>query len=221
MKNQVFNIVLAIVTALVVTGVGFAQESVTVTANMMTVEVKTHPATGEVRTVPDSSATLLTNEDGAWFHMSTSEFENGHVYTIWWVIMNNPDECASRPCTGADVFGNSDAVQSELTLGDTILMDEEANVSLAGFLPIGEVESEWYGNGFTNPMGAEIWVVVNHHGPLIPDEAGDMLNTYRGGCTEDSAQMGPFPETGMADGTPGPNTCLLYQIATFPQGMDE
>ena len=219
-QKSIALVVLVFIVGILAAGIIFAQEAEEFVANHMTAIVNTHPATGDVRPIPDSQTTLLTNDDGAWFHMITSEFENGHVYTIWWVIMNNPDECATRPCTPADVFGNSDGVQAELTLADTFLMDDEARISLAGYLPVGDVENPWFGNGFTNPTGAEIWVVVNHHGPLIPEEAGDMLNTYRGGCTDDSANLGPFPEAGMADGKPGPNACQLYQIAVFAQGAD-
>lgn len=195
-----------------------AQEDSEFTANMLTVGVNSHPQTGEVRPIPDSSATLLTNEDGAWFTMETTELENGHVYTIWWVIMNNPEACAEERCAGSDVFGNPDGVAAELTLADTLLMDEEARVTLAGHLPVGEVERPWFGHGFTNPTGAQIWLVVNHHGPLIPDMAGNMLNTYRGGCEDESSSAGGmFPDSGVADGMAGPNICRLLQIAAFVQ----
>lgn len=204
---------------LLVSSMAFAQESDEFTANRMTREMMSHPRTGDVHAISDSEVTLLTNDAGAWFHVTTTGLVEGDVYTVWWVIMNNPDACEARPCVPSDVFGNSEAVEAELTLGDTFLMDAEANVSLAGYLPVGDVESAWFGNGFTNPTGAEIWVVINHHGPLIPEEAGDMLNTYRGGCTDESAG-GPFPDAGMEDGDAGPNTCLLSQIAIFSQGLE-
>ena len=61
---------------------------------------------------------------------------------------------------------------------------------------------------------AEIHLVVNDHGPAIPGMVDEMLHTYRGGCTDDSLPP-PFPATAKSDGAPGPNTCRLYQSATF------
>jgi len=84
-------------------------------------------------------------------------------------------------------------------------------------LPAGDVENNpWFGNGFTNPTGAEIHLVINDHGPLIPEMADTMLNSYRGGCTDESLP-GSFPETAKADGEPGPNTCALVQATIFQQ----
>jgi hypothetical protein len=42
----------------------------------------------------------------------------------------------------------------------------------------------------------------------------EMIQTYRAGCT-DSSIPGIFPASARADGTPGPNTCQLYQMAAF------
>jgi hypothetical protein len=81
------------------------------------------------------------------------------------------------------------------------------------------VDEAWFGNGFTNPMGAEIHVVINDHGLLIPDMADTMLNTYRGGC-QDEGLPPPFPATAISDGEPGPNTCRLVQFAIFQQNAE-
>ena len=74
----------------------------------------------------------------------------------------------------------------------------------------------WYGNGLQDPEAAEIHLVINDHGPLLADMVGTMLGSYRGGCTDESLPL-LFPDSAKADGTPGPNACLLYQVAVFQQ----
>jgi hypothetical protein len=74
----------------------------------------------------------------------------------------------------------------------------------------------WYDNDFSDPLGAEIHLVLNDHGPKITDLLSNMLHSYRGGCT-DASLPPPFPASAKADGIPGPNTCRLYQTAIFQQ----
>jgi hypothetical protein len=56
--------------------------------------------------------------------------------------------------------------------------------------------------------------VVNDHGPLLPEFLPEMIQTYRAGCT-DASLPAIFPATARGDGTPGPNTCRLFQVAVF------
>ena len=84
----------------------------------------------------------------------------------------------------------------------------------SGHLSEGDLANAWYGNGFEDTRSAEIHLVVNNHGPKIPNQLGDMLHTYRGGCTDESLPP-PFPATAKADGIPGPNNYRLYQSAIF------
>jgi hypothetical protein len=76
--------------------------------------------------------------------------------------------------------------------------------------------NSWFGNGYWNLLGAEIHLVINDHGPLVSHLAHSMLNSYRGGCTDESLPP-PFPATAKADGTPGPNTGRLVQDVAFVQ----
>jgi hypothetical protein len=78
--------------------------------------------------------------------------------------------------------------------------------STAGWLPDRE---------FTNPMGAEVHLVINHHGPMIPEFMPGMIRTFRGGCSGDSPFPPIFPEAATADGEVGPNICRLYQLAVL------
>ena len=91
---------------------------------------------------------------------------------------------------------------------------EDGAAVFSGSLPAGAWSNSWLGRGLISPYGAEIHLVLNDHGPAIPDILDNMLHSYRGGCTD--ASLPPFfPATAFADGIPGPNTCRLYQVAVF------
>lgn len=186
------------------------------TVHVTSSAVRTHPSQGDIREIEAGLAELITTEAGAMMSFRTAELEDGHVYTVWWVVVNNPSACSESPCPTSDILGKSDLVESDITWGDSLLVDATGRMEFAAFLPAGAMAESWYGNGFTNPMGAEIHVVINDHGPLIPDLAANMLNTYRGGCTDESLPP-PFPNTAKADGVAGPNACRLVQFAVFQQ----
>lgn len=183
-----------------------------------TATVRTHPSQGDVREIEGSRAELFVTEEGMTMNFQTAELEEGHVYTAWVAIINNPENCASNPCAGPDILTNTNNTNTELTYGDGILVGSDLRMEFAGFVPAGDVPEAWYGNGFSNPLGAEIHIVINDHGPLIPELAGSMMNSYRGGCTDESLPA-PFPDTAKADGEPGTNTCRLIQFAVFQQGQ--
>lgn len=180
-------------------------------------QVVSHPSTGAMAPIAGGSAVILTSEEGATAWMHTVGLTPGNVYTAWWVIANNPEVCEEDPCSGGDFIGKADAAQTEVTYADGVLVGESGEARFVAHLSAGDVENNpWFGNGFTNPTGAEIHLVINDHGPLIPEMADTMLNSYRGGCTDESLP-GPFPDTAKADGEPGPNTCALVQAAIFQQ----
>lgn len=178
--------------------------------------VETHPSQGDVVQIEGSKATLFTTDDSATMTFRTSKLEPGYVYTAWWVVINNPVACATSPCTPKDVLGNTEAVEADVTRADGIVVGDDGVGTFAGYLAKGTVPGGWFGHGFTNPRGAEIHIVINDHGLLIPELAANMLNSYRGGCTDESLPPA-FPDTAKADGVPGPNTCRLVQISIFRQ----
>ena len=119
------------------------------------------------------------------------------------------------PFDGARSTVEVDFNPQGLTDADGVIVGESGEAHFAAYLPVGEVTDDpWFGNGFTNPTGAEIHLVINSHGPLIPERAGEMLNTYRAGCTDESIPPA-FPDTARADGEAGPNSCSLVQAAVF------
>jgi hypothetical protein len=198
----------------------FAQTTTSETASetmqVTTTHVESHPSQGDIRTIDGASATLVSSEDGLFVSLQTAELEEGHVYTMWVVVINNPEACEGSPCMPPDVIGNSDGTQSDLTLGDSIVYKAGEPMAFAAYVPAAELHQGWYGNGLTNPLGAEIHLVVNDHGEYISDIVTDMLSSYRGGCTDESLPP-PFPESATSDGEEGPNACRLVQDAIFIQ----
>ena len=215
MQHKRLLLVLLVLLTLSSVGV-MAQDMMTETAHVSTVQVTTHPSQGDVVDIEGTTATLLSTEGGIAIHLATSNLEVNHAYTLWVAMINNPEACTAKPCPGPEVLGNSEALQAEMTQGDSLLYSDEALMEFTSFIPVGDVPEGWFGNGLTNPMGAEIHLVVQDHGELIPDMAGMMLNTVRGGCTDESVPP-PYPDGAKADGEPGPNTCRGMQLAIFMQ----
>ena len=196
-----------------------AQDEMIEQVHVTTTHVESHPSQGDVRTIDEASASLMSSEAGISVHLTTNELEAGHVYTMWIVMVSNPKACSAHPCPSSEFLGQAELVQAETTWGDGILVSDDTRTEFSAFLPVGEVPEGWYGIPLSNPTEAEVYLVINDHGELIPEMAATMLNTYRGGCTDESIPAS-FPDTARADGEPGPNTCRLIQVARFIQGSD-
>lgn len=216
MKRLYLVFVFTALAALALGITAFAQEANVM--NHVVSTVQTHPSQGEVTQVEDAQAELFSTENGITMNFRTSDLEAGHIYTAWWVIVNNPEGCTVSPCPASEVLGNPDALQSEVTYADGLYVNEEGRLEFAGSLPAGEVPESWYGNGLSNPLGAEVHIVIHDHGAAIPEIAGDMLNTLRAGCTDESVPA-PYPDYVKTDGVAGPNTCKLIQFAVFQQAQ--
>lgn len=172
--------------------------------------VETHPSQGPVREVKGAKAVLLTTGKGAFASLATRELTPGNAYTLWWVVINDPAACETLPCKPPDVLERSKITRADVSYADGVIARDDGTARFTSHLPAGPLAHGWFGNGFDNPLGAEIHLVVNDHGPLLPQMAASMLGSYRGGCTDESLPAA-FPATAKADGTPGPNTCRLVQ----------
>ena len=176
--------------------------------------------TAPARKIEGSAAWLMTGPEGAAMMLRTAQLEPGHVTTAWWVVMTAPENCSATPCTAEDVIGRAGEVGTQIVYADGVVNGPDGTARFAAMLPAGAVAKGWYDQGFDNPTRAEIHLVLNDHGPLLPDIAASMLTSYRGGCSDESLPP-PFPATAKADGAPGPNTCRLIQDAIFVQPSDQ
>lgn len=172
--------------------------------------------TAPARPISGAEATLRTASHGATMVLRTSELVPGHVTTAWWVIIARPEACAASPCSAEDVIGRADVVGTQIVYADGAVNGPDGTAAFTAYLPRGEVAGGWYDQAFVDPKSTEIHLVLNDHGPLIPEIAASMLGSYRGGCRDESLPP-PFPASAKADGTPGPNRCALIQDAIFQQ----
>lgn len=166
------------------------------------------------RTIPGTEARLRTDSSGATMTLRTKGLAPGHVTTAWWVIMTNAAACSATPCPPEDVIGRAAEVGTQIVYADGVVNAADGTAKFAAYLPAGKVPTGWYAQDFNAPTRAEIHLVLNDHGPLIPDLAASMLTSYRGGCRDESLPP-PFPDSAKADGVAGPNACQLIQDAVF------
>jgi hypothetical protein len=178
--------------------------------------VQTHPSQGPVTVVEGASARLVATDSGITVTFQTSGLAAGHAHTLWIVIFGRPDLCLASSCTPTDLLTRTDIVEANVVYGAGQVVGQNGKATFAAHLPTGDVAGGWYTNPLTNPRGADVHLVINDHGPVIPGMVSEMIHTYRAGCTDASIPP-PFPATARADGTPGPNTCRLMQAAVLEQ----
>jgi len=158
-------------------------------------------------------AQLVRTEWGISFAIDTEQLIAGHAYTAWIVVVNDPQVCATSTCTPPEILTNT-ATNSQITYGTGHVVGS-SDGNFGGFLPRGPIPEGWLSDqGLDNPIGAEIHLVLNDHGPMLMEFMPGMIQTYRAGCTDVSLPA-IFPPTAKADGTPGPNTCQLRQFVVF------
>ncbi len=138
---------------------------------------------------------ILENESGS---------AKGLAVTLWLVIFNNPEECATpNACLDPD-FANSDVMVDVVYGGGTIVgASERATIGFhykAGentgsiadifFLPLNDEDE---GFGLLNPRGAEVHYVIRFHGPVNPPEMPGQIQSYEGGCVFNAPYGRDFP----------------------------
>jgi hypothetical protein len=171
---------------------------------------------GKSGPVDGSWAKLVRNGNGISYQIHAGELHPGNTYSLWLVVINNPGACAASPCTAGDILTNPATESQVLSGGTGTVAGAAGKGTLAGAASVGPLSGWLAGRSLDDPFTAEIHLVINDHGPKIPAFMPAMIKTYRAGCSDASPFPGVFPATALADGAPGPNTCLLYQAAVFP-----
>lgn len=161
-------------------------------------------------------ARLKSNEEGLSLHLKTAELEPGNAVTVWWVIFNQPENCAAypdAPCGLGDL--ENPAAVPEITYATGTVIGSNGKANFKAELAVGHTSQEWFGNGLTNPTGAEVHTIVHTHGQVIPELKDNMISTFRGGCADDAMIVPEHPA--YEDGIPGPNQCIDLQFAVLQQ----
>jgi hypothetical protein len=142
--------------------------------------------------VPGTSSELVRNDNGVTVTVHTTSLIAGNVYTIAFVIFNNPGACLTSPCGTADL--TRAAVQVSTVFGSGHVVGGEGE-NFAAHLNVGDVSQTISGPGLLNSRKAEIHVQIRSHGPAIPGLIDDQIHLFNGGCP--------------------PNTCANVQGAQF------
>ena len=171
---------------------------------------------GNTGTVAGATAKLVRRDNGLAFQVHTRGLIPGNAYTLWLVVINNPDACATQVpfCSPVDVLQTPPTDSQVLWAAGTVA-GGSGQATFAGSAKVGPLDGWLADRALTNPAGAEVRLIVNDHGPKIPALMPDMIKTYRGGCADTSPFPPVFPDTALADGIPGPNECRLFQAAVF------
>lgn len=146
----------------------------------------------------------------------------GLAVTLWLIIFNNPDECATSPCSESDL-GNP-AVMPDALYGAGNIVDDSEEASFGFSLKAGDNSgsiADLFGLptndgepwGLIYPRGAEVHYVLRLHGPMIPLEMPAQIKTYEGGCVEGFPPFGFPPPADESELKLGWGECQDVQAA--------
>ncbi len=137
--------------------------------------------------VPATGTMLVRNRDNVFATMHTSGLTAGTAVTFWWAFFNNPHNCATRPCTPADLA--NPAVQGSVANGGGKIIGIDGTATYGAFRSTGDTTGVFpglgTGQGLLDPLRAEIHLVTRTHGPANladPVMLGQQLSLFNGGC---------------------------------------
>ena len=141
-------------------------------------------------------ATITRNANGATANVQTTGLTPGNVYSLWWVVFGNPEECTG-PCDATDLLDpnvNGGATQvGAHVVGGSGQAGYGARLNLGDPLATGNT----LGNTFDDVLGSEFHLVIRNHGPALTGQPqAEQLSEFNGGCP--------------------PNTCANAQVSMHP-----
>lgn len=147
------------------------------------------------------------------------------VYTMWWVVWNTPEGCATPfACDVVDLFDPEGDTGLAIGYAGGAVVGPGGNLSIAVQLKEGKTlrgfpytEHEALGlslpeTSLVDSDHAEVHLVLRSHQDLIPGMVSSQLGTFNGGC----AYGPPIDQSEPIYGVPGPNTCSDQFFAVFP-----
>lgn len=164
--------------------------------------------------VDGTSVVLERGAFGVAMAIKSSGLTPGDVVTVWWVAIQNPGICAANPCTPIETMAENTGSDSVVSLAASGIVSDDGTIALAGFLPKGEVEGNFFDTTFHSPESAEFHLPIHNHGPLDPSIIDEMLTSFRAGCTDESLPK-YYPQTALSDGAIGNFDCKTVQVASF------
>jgi hypothetical protein len=141
--------------------------------------------TGSV--MPSAGSILFRHPEGVFFTFSTSGLNPGDAVTAWLAVFNNPEFCATDPCTPAD-FANPEVNGTLFSTGGLVI-GPDGKAVFSAYRAVGDLSGArpnfGTGNGLVKPKKAEIHLVARTHGPanlMDPAVLQQQLTMFNGGC---------------------------------------
>lgn len=164
------------------------------------------------------SSRLVRTPNGISFNLSTTDLTPDHAYTLWFVVFNEPGQCAvPHECAPDDVV--NDAAKPDLIYATGRIASGSEAATFAGRVAVGDTAASINrpvglpSYGLLEPYDAEVHLAVHHHGAKLPEFMPDMIMTIDGGCSDAGVPaagvMSPWNEHPF--GRRGPNTCATIQ----------
>ena len=153
------------------------------------------------------SATLYRRSNDISTRFQTSDLIPGHAYTLWWVIWNKPENCATPgACIDTD-FAIADQVEVEVMYAAGRVVGADGKAVFTSRLKQGDTSdssNDFFGlpsfGGLQDTQTAEVHLVVRSHGPIIPGQVHEQIGSYEGGC---NVFFPPFTEVPDEEGECG------------------
>ena len=115
--------------------------------------------------VVDGVSRLFRDKRGVRVEIVTSGLDTDAVYTVWWVFFNDPNACATTPCTEMDLM--NPATISGVMWADGFHASSAGIGSMTASLLENDVSGEqapFAANTLQNAAKAEIHMVLKSHG---------------------------------------------------------
>ena len=131
------------------------------------------------------AVTLLRSRRQLSASIRASGLDPDAAYTAWWVVFNHPEDCATEPCTGADLRNPNVGGANFYATGFVTDGDGVGNIDArlrAGRLPQG-VEFIDFGTGVRprldhgNGLRAEIHLVLRSHGARVTGWVAEQIGS--------------------------------------------
>jgi hypothetical protein len=138
----------------------------------------------------EGTSKLVRTADFVEYTINTTGLPTG-AYTVWMVVINDPENCNTSPCTVDDVFLHTAEVDGSVfwTAGALVGASGHGYFSARvqnGYFPTDADQIAWPGSGLQDPLGAEFHLIVKYHGPASsdPEVLYEQTHTLLGSCYE-------------------------------------
>jgi hypothetical protein len=151
-------------------------------------------------------SSLVRTSAGISATVHTTALPAGQAVTLWFVVFNNPSACGGPACGLADLLFNLDA-EGDFLIGGGHVTGNADGVTIAGALRAGDVRGSAFPEigmpdrpiGLTNPLGAQVSVLLHSHGPAATGTTLEaQISSFTGGCTVFLGDL-ELPGSGIAD----------------------